>query len=150
VTSAAIDAQGFGFSEDGRWNVGDVPLLDTTHPETGVYYRTRWDCTGVSFGPPLPTRDVPLPRGDTNMFIEEKRAVIVRGRARAVWPLTHAIGTWCWWRLLVAGPALSEVLVLGAGDSAFISGVVADAERLSGQTGRPVVVARQLEVHGWH
>ena len=150
VTTHQANVDGYGFSEDARLGLGDWALLDTTHQETAIYYRTSWNCSGGSATLPLESADLArhIPPGHTNMYIEEKRAVVVHGHVRAVWPKTFdGAATF---RLLVAGPTLPEALVLGPGDGSSFPALVKDACELSALTGRPVVVSRQLAGLSWH
>ena len=150
VSTHQANVDGYGFSESAGLGLGEWALLDTTHQETAVYYRTNWDCSGGSATPPLESGEIirHIPPGHTTLYIEEKRAVIVNGHVRAVWPKTFE-GPYTF-RLLVAGATLRGALVLGPGDGSNVGASVKNACELSALTGRPVVVSRQLAGLYWH
>ena len=150
VSTHQANVDGYGFSESPGLGLGDWPLLDTTHAETAVHYRTHWNCSGGSATPPLEPHDIArqIQPGHTNLYIEEKRLVIVNGRVRAVWP--QAFEGDLALRFLVAGSTLREALVVAPAEGHGVGSVAQPACRLSELTGRPVVVVRQLATLPWH
>lgn len=90
-----------------------------------------------------------VPMGYTELFVHEKRGVVVDGEPQRIWPARFApIASNGPFHLIV--PSQGEFSHLDLGGSHPFWAAISQAVNLSARLSQPVLVTRQLESRGWH